>query len=142
MLTARFAIIGGGLSGLHAARLCPARRALGASQSALATGRASMPHEDLLAARRAQLVRLFGPQAGRPTAESIQDWARDPFTATDQDQVASAHASAPDALVGQGPWSGRLVGIASECPPEFPGYVAGAIDAAVRGIRIVEGETS
>lgn len=103
--------------------------------------RASVPHKDLLGACRAQLVRLFGPRAGQPMAETIQDWAREPFTATDQDQIASGHASAPSTSVSQGPWQGRLIGIASEWSPEFPGYVAGAIDAAERGIRIVEGET-
>lgn len=29
-----------------------------------------------------------------------------------------------------GPWSGRVTGIASEWYPQFPDYVAGAIEAA------------
>jgi len=88
--------------------------------------------EDVLRTHcRAQLVRLFGPQAATPRIEVIKDWAQDPYTATSDDlDTASHHAEAPAAMAGSGPWRGRLAGIASEWSPQFPGYVAGAIEAA------------
>ncbi|MGN6805981.1 MAG: flavin monoamine oxidase family protein [Trinickia sp.] len=88
--------------------------------------------EDVLRTHcRAQLVRLFGPQAATPRIEVIKDWAQDPYTATSDDlDTASHHAEAPAAVAASGPWRGRLAGIASEWSPRFPGYVAGAIEAA------------
>ena len=85
---------------------------------------------------RAQLVRLFGPQAATPQAEFIKDWTREPYTATAADlQSAGQHATAPAATASSGAWSGRLTGIASEWSPQFPGYVAGAIEAAGLGVE-------
>lgn len=85
---------------------------------------------------RAQLARMFGPQAAQPRAELIKDWATDPLTATAADQDGTAgHGAAPAATAASGIWRGRLLGIASEWSPQFPGYVAGAIDAATLGVR-------
>ena len=85
---------------------------------------------------RAQFARLFGPQAAMPRAEVIKDWAQDPFTATAADLDAAVHhAEAPGATAVSGPWRGRLIGIASEWSPQFPGYVAGAIEAAGLGVQ-------
>jgi len=85
---------------------------------------------------RAQLTRLFGPQAATPRAEVIKDWARDPYTATAADMdAAGSHAGAPDPAPDSGPWRGRLTGIASEWSPQFPGYVAGAIEAARMAVQ-------
>ena len=83
---------------------------------------------------RAQLARLFGPQAGAPKADFIKDWATDPCTTTAQDlDAAGHHAQAPASSASTGPWRGRLTGIASEWSPQFPGYLAGAIEAARLG---------
>ncbi len=85
---------------------------------------------------RAQLTRLFGPQAGSPKLEAIKDWAQDPYTATDADQVSTDHhAGAPATTTLSGPWRDRLTGIASEWSRQFPGYVAGAIEAASLGVQ-------
>lgn len=85
---------------------------------------------------RAQLGRLFGPQAAAPVADVIQDWAFDPLTATAQDQIADGqHPVTPTALIMEGEWCGCLRGIASEWSPEFPGYLAGAVDAADRAVH-------
>lgn len=98
--------------------------------------RRGVPEETLLAHCRAQFTRLFGPQAATPKAESIKDWAQDVWTATASDLAApAAHASAPAALVSVGDWRGRIVGVASEWSPQFPGYVAGAIEAARLGVQ-------
>jgi len=87
---------------------------------------------------RAQLARLFGPQAATPRADVIKDWSQDPYTAVAADMDAAAnHASAPDVTAESGPWRSRLTGIASEWSPQFPGYVAGAIEAASLGVQAV-----
>ncbi|WP_246794748.1 hypothetical protein [Burkholderia perseverans] len=43
------------------------------------------------------------------------------------------------AIVGAGPWHDRLVGIASEWSPSYPGYVAGAVEAAGLGVAAPAG---
>jgi monoamine oxidase len=92
--------------------------------------------EDILRAQcRAQLERFFGPEAAAPKAEFVKDWARAAFTATAADMHAAAgHSHAPSPVAASGEWRDRIIGIASEWSPEFPGYVAGAIDAAHRGV--------
>ena len=83
---------------------------------------------------RAQLQRLFGPQAAAPRAEFIKDWASDPHTATAADLDPGGHpAHAPAATAASGVWHGRLTGVASEWSPQFPGYLAGALEAARLG---------
>ena len=99
-----------------------------------AQARASMDRNDMLSGCRAQLVRLFGERAARPVAETLLDWAQEPFTATARDQVTSGHATAPAVSVLRSPWGGRMFGTASEWSPEFPGYIAGAVDAAQRAV--------
>ncbi|UZE26478.1 FAD-dependent oxidoreductase [Pseudomonas sp. B21-056] len=101
-----------------------------------ATVRKTVPEHELRSLCRAQLVRMFGPQAGAPKAEFVKDWAAEPFTATEADLTgASQHAAAPSAMAVSGPWRGCLTGIASEWSPQFPGYVAGAVDAADQGVQ-------
>lgn len=89
---------------------------------------------DLQGLCRMQLARLFGPEATTPMAEWLCDWSTEPFTATAADGSDTGHhAEAPPPKAEQGPWRHRLVGIASEWSAQFPGYVAGAIDAADAG---------
>lgn len=100
-----------------------------------AEARARVSDETLRGHCRTQLVRLFGARAGSPKAEWLKDWATDPHTATAVDQrAAGEHAVAPAATPQAGAWRHRLYGVASEWSPRFPGYVAGAIDAAERGV--------
>jgi monoamine oxidase len=96
--------------------------------------RAGVRRDELMAACRAQLVRLFGGPAAQPVAETLQDWAQEPYTATAADSVDAGHAHAPSATASDGPWAGRIFGTASEWSPEYTGYVAGAVDAAQRSI--------
>ncbi|ARU25539.1 flavin monoamine oxidase family protein [Ralstonia pseudosolanacearum] len=97
--------------------------------------RSRMPETILLSHCRAQLVRLFGERAGTPKAEFLKDWTSDPCTAVTADQNPALHdgvmlpSEAPS-----GVWRDRLTGIASEWSPDFSGYVAGAVDAAQRGV--------
>ncbi|WP_085726688.1 FAD-dependent oxidoreductase [Pseudomonas sp. R37(2017)] len=103
-----------------------------------ATLRKTLPDSELRALCRAQLVRMFGPQAGTAKAEFLKDWAAEPFTTIDADLTgASQHAVAPAATADNGPWRGCLVGIGSEWSLQFPGYVAGAIDAVSRGMQML-----
>lgn len=98
--------------------------------------RQSVPEDELRTHCRNQLVRLFGNLAATPKAEFTRDWALDPYTATAADLDGVSHlAAAPPATAASGPWSGRLTGIASEWSPQFPGYVAGAIEAASLGVE-------
>ncbi len=93
--------------------------------------RLGLPDDQLRALCRAQLARLFGPSAARPDAEFLKDWARDPHTATAADvDTPALHAAPPAATAADGAWRGRLMGIASEWSEQFPGYVAGAVEAA------------
>lgn len=92
---------------------------------------------------REQLTRMFGPAAATPNAEFLKDWAHDPYTATSADVSAiSQHAAAPSASASSGPWSGCLTGIASEWSPQFPGYLAGAVEAARLGVQALNALTA
>lgn len=85
---------------------------------------------------RTQLVRMFGVEAATPRAEFVKDWADEPHTATAGDlEAASHHTQPPTSGAASGLWQGRLTGIASEWSPQFPGYVAGAIEAATLAVR-------
>lgn len=98
--------------------------------------RSQLGDEALRAHCRAQLVRLFGPLAASPRVELVRDWAAEPYTATGADLNGFAqHAQAPVSTMVTGPWCARITGIASEWSPQFSGYVAGAIDAATRGVQ-------
>jgi monoamine oxidase len=100
-----------------------------------ASARKSKP-EDILRSRcRDQYVRLFGPQAATPKAEFLKDWAMDPYTATAADMDDACQHVLPPSRLNFGPWSGCITGIASEWSQQFPGYVAGAIDAARKGVQ-------
>ncbi|MGC8517965.1 MAG: flavin monoamine oxidase family protein [Steroidobacteraceae bacterium] len=93
--------------------------------------RRNAPEAALRGVCREQLARLFGPTAAAPVADFIKDWALEPLTATEADRIIpQAHAEAPLATTSDGPWQGRLRGIASEWSAQFPGYLAGAVDAA------------
>lgn len=100
--------------------------------------RSGLPEAALRAHCRAQLVRLFGSGAGSPRAEFLKDWAGDPCTAVAADCNPSAHNTIRlSSTASTGVWQDRLVGIASEWSPEFSGYVAGAVDAARRGVELL-----
>lgn len=101
-----------------------------------ARARQRLADDALLMHSRAQLARLFGPQAAAPRAEFIKDWSKDALTATAADlDAGSGHGHVPAAAPASGPWQGRLTAIGSEWSPHFPGYVAGAVEAAGLGVR-------
>jgi len=101
-----------------------------------AWARRNLSDAQLKALCRAQLVRMYGERANEPVLELVKDWALEPFTATLADLSSTGqHASAPPATPENGPWRGLITGIASEWSPEFGGYLAGAVDAAARGVQ-------
>jgi|TARA_R110000744_G_scaffold11460_4_gene34725 monoamine oxidase len=103
--------------------------------------RQSVSVDELKRHCRAQLVRLFGVQAETPVADFFKDWSQDPFTATTIDAKSDGqHAIAPPSKAATGLWQDHLVGIASEWSRQFPGYVAGAIEAASLGVQALPEE--
>ncbi|EMU1127490.1 FAD-dependent oxidoreductase [Citrobacter koseri] len=101
-----------------------------------AKSRWTTSEDNLKALCRAQMVRLFGPAAANPVAEYFKDWAADPYTATEFDLSTQAGHFVPPSSPTEGVWQTRLHGIASEWSPMFPGYLAGAVDAASEGVRL------
>ena len=128
----------GPMAEIHDASLPGAGAALFGFLGIPAPLRATLGEDALRTHCRAQLVRLFGEEAGKPVAECVKDWAADPFTATANDlHAGDGHGQAPAAGPDAGPWAGRLAGIGSEWAPQFPGYLAGAIEAAEAGVGAV-----
>ncbi|SPO28005.1 uncharacterized protein UTRI_05148 [Ustilago trichophora] len=106
--------------------------------------RLAQSQDQLKAACRAQLSRLFGHQAATPQSDFLRDWAAEKATATEADAhmgMASHQGSSeplpatPDA--SSSAWHNVVVGAGSEWSPAFPGYIAGAIDAAERAFAII-----
>ncbi len=78
-----------------------------------------------------QFARLFGEDARSPLKLFLKDWAFDPMTATEQDQVPlhmHPRYGLPGAL--EDVWDGRLVFAGTEVALEFGGYLEGALEAA------------
>ncbi len=98
--------------------------------------RKRLPENEIKMMCRAQLGRLFGSRAETPKGEFLKDWSDDPLTSTEEDlQPSHGHSRPPQFTPATGVWKNRIVGIASEWSRQFPGYVAGAIDAANRGVE-------
>ncbi|MBF4488899.1 FAD-dependent oxidoreductase [Psychrobacter sp. N25K4-3-2] len=126
----------GPLTEIHDASLVEGKGAVFGFFGVPAQVRQNVSEMALKAHCRAQMVRLFGTQANTPTAEYIKDWAQDPFTAMPADASgAGQHAVAPASKPTAGVWQDSLTGCGSEWSAQFPGYVAGAIDAANRAVQ-------
>lgn len=125
----------GPMAEVHDASTPGGRAALFGFLGVPARVRREIPAGLLKAHCREQLGRLFGPRARLPVADELQDWASDIRTATEADlHGGGEHPEAPECRAGEGAWRGRLTGIGSEWSTRFPGYLAGAIDAAEHGV--------
>lgn len=98
--------------------------------------RQSVSAEELKFHCREQLARLFGPKAKTPVADFFKDWSQDAYTATSVDvQNGGQHPHPPAAKATTGVWQDNMIGIGSEWSRQFPGYVAGAVEAASFGVQ-------
>lgn len=120
---------------IHDASMPDGKYALFGFLGISADARQSIGDDHLKKNCRSQLIRLFGPDAEAPIAEGLKDWAKDPFTSTERDLKDMDHHNAPQTHADQGIWASTLMGIASEWSPQYPGYVAGAIEAATIGVK-------
>lgn len=96
--------------------------------------RQRMGRDALCADAVAQLARLFGPEALRPQAVHLQDWAEEADTATGADGAPAAEHPAPISSALPAPWQGRVHLAGSEFAPAFAGYLEGAVLAAERAV--------
>ncbi|MFO7908522.1 MAG: FAD-dependent oxidoreductase [Halomonas sp.] len=128
--------LSGPLGEIHDASMPDGKAALFGFFNTPAATRERMGSNALIQACRDQLVRLFGSQAADPDHDIIKDWACEPYTTTQDDRQVSAgqHPTAPANKVDNGDWSGYLIGIGSEWGQQFPGYLAGAVEAAEAGV--------
>ncbi|WP_420335335.1 flavin monoamine oxidase family protein [Roseibium sp.] len=80
-----------------------------------------------------QLAALFGPGLGAPTHILFENWANNPFTATDLDTPdLSGHPRYYRQDFADPPWSGRVFLAGTETAPENGGFLEGALEAAER----------
>ena len=69
-------------------------------------------------------------------ADFFKDWSQDTFTAKSIDvQSGGQHPHPPASKAATGAWQDSLIGIGSEWSRQFPGYVAGAVEAASLGVQ-------
>jgi monoamine oxidase len=121
---------------IHDASMPDGKAALFGFLGVPASTRKNINDEELKTHCRAQLIRLFGKAAADPAIDVIKDWAQDPLTATAQDLRSSGgHGHRIETIPSTGIWQNHLTGIASEWSAQFPGYIAGAIDAATEGVQ-------
>lgn len=88
----------------------------------------------------AQLVALFGEQAGRPIAVHLQDWSAEAFTAGAADRrPQTRHPQyGLDLKLGTA-WAGKLDFISTETSFSNGGLIEGALESGLRYARRVSG---
>lgn len=125
----------GPMAEMHDASLPKGAAALFGFLGLPADSRRQLGHDRVSERCREQVTRLFGEQASTPLVEYLRDWALDPFTATAADISGNGqHPQAPPVRAASGVWSTRLTGVGSEWGQQYPGYLAGAVEAARRGV--------
>lgn len=83
-----------------------------------------------------QLGFLFGPAAAKPIKLFYQDWAREPFTATEYDQPPMAAHPVYQPPAGQTTiWDGAIHFAGTETADQHGGYLEGALRAAERAVH-------
>lgn len=94
--------------------------------------RQELGEEHILRLVTDQLTRLFGPQAGKPTALLYKDWASDPETAVEED--AQPLTSFPDygLPAGKSTWEKRIIFAGTETAQGHGGHLEGALQSAER----------
>ncbi|MOA47959.1 hypothetical protein D3C78_1706390 [compost metagenome] len=98
--------------------------------------RRTLADAELKARCRAQLTHLFGEQATTPIEDFIQDWAAEPFTATEADQAPPGwHGMHDLGNVFESVWKDRIRLIGSEAGGDQAGYMEGAILAVEKVLK-------
>ncbi len=128
----------GPLVEIHDATTASGRPALFGFLGVRADQRATIGKDALTRACIEQLTRLFGPDAGRPHATLLKDWAADPLTATADDRSPGGHPKPSQTPWVNGAWKGRVFLAGSETSTTAPGYLAGAIAAAERAVLEIQ----
>ena len=127
----------GPLAEIHDATLASGSAALFGFVGLDCRQRVELGEEALVRAAISQLVRLFGAMAGQPQATLFKDWAADPLTATEADARAEGHPLPDPRPWISGRWAPYLSLAGSETSFTYPGYLAGALDAAERAVAEV-----
>jgi monoamine oxidase len=82
-----------------------------------------------------QLAAIFGPGASAPVKLFFQDWAREPFTATEYDQPPMGVHPIYQPPAGQSAiWDGAVHFAGTETADQHGGYLEGALRAAERAV--------
>lgn len=85
----------------------------------------------------AQLVRLFGPEAGSPHRVLVQDWSSEAETSSPATARLGEHGLLGHPLYAQPALHGRLHWAGTETSPVSPGHVEGALAAGERAAAAV-----
>lgn len=117
------------LAEIHDATTASGQAALFGFVGVGADYRATGGEQALPEACTAQLVRLFGSEAGQPCSTLLKDWAVDALTATEADSSDGVHPTAAGEAWVTGRWRERLLLAGSEASAIEPGYIAGAVEA-------------
>jgi monoamine oxidase len=82
-----------------------------------------------------QLAAIYGEDAARPAQFFYQDWAREPFTATEYDQPPMYEHPLYSPPAGQcSIWDGAVRFAGTETAEEHGGYLEGALGSAERAV--------
>ncbi len=94
-----------------------------------------MRPQRLIEAILSQLASLYGEPAAHPAAFFYQDWAQEPFTATQYDQPPMVEHPLYHPPAGQTAiWDGTLHFAGTETADQHGGYLEGALSAAERAV--------
>lgn len=97
--------------------------------------RAGIGPDQLAQQSLAQLVRMFGPQAATPLWSGVQDWAREPLTASAADQQPLAYHPMYGDPVVPTDWTERLWLAGTERSANYGGYLEGALESAEEAVK-------
>ena len=88
-----------------------------------------------------QLVRMFGEEAAKPIDVVLQDWAQEPFTATEVDQsMSGGHATSSISNTTESTFDDRLIWSGTETADHrlgTNGLLEGAVEASVRTLNLL-----
>ena len=100
-----------------------------------AAGRHTAGEATLKAMVIRQLTRLFGPQAAEPLALELQDWSREEFIATRDDQSNIMHPAYGLQTPNGGSEHPHLFFAGTEAATRTGGYLEGALEAAQTAVN-------